>query len=321
MADIAPGQQLGAAVRASLAEAADYLAQVTRADPGGSADALLRRPDVKAVLADALDQAAQASEDLVRQHWGETGAAASDNETLEHLLDDIGLTFGKLAHLRALVRRAHAGAEPAGRADAVSAAVLNWGRQAALRARMTAAMAEGAGKASAAIARGRTREVYGERVMKRWRAHADEPTCCIWCRRLDGVTIPLNESFEPYLGGPVAVPQAQRRRVRTSEGERRYGMPAGSRIVYTHPPKPYRGKLQGPLLHPFCRCWLEIVRVNGLVVPSETDRGDGPLPVGFLSADDIRDMPEEEYQADRAFIQAAVYALDQVLKRLAGGGG
>ena len=157
--------------------------------------------------------------------------------------------------------------------------------------------------------------------MKRWRAHADEPGCCTWCRRLDGVTIPLHESFEPYLGGPVKLPQARPRRVRTPEGERRYGMPAGSRIVYTHPPKPYRGRLQGPLLHPFCRCWLEIVRVNGLVVPSETDDGDGTLPASFLSADDVRDMPADEYEADRAFIQAASYELGQVLRRLAGGGG
>jgi hypothetical protein len=32
-------------------------------------------------------------------------------------------------------------------------------------------------------------------------------------------------------------------------------------------------------------------------------------------------MPEDQYQADRAFLEAAVTQLDQVLKRLAGGGG
>jgi hypothetical protein len=32
-------------------------------------------------------------------------------------------------------------------------------------------------------------------------------------------------------------------------------------------------------------------------------------------------MPDDEYEADRAFLEAAVHELDQVLKRLAEGGG
>jgi hypothetical protein len=158
--------------------------------------------------------------------------------------------------------------------------------------------------------------------MKRWRAHKDSPSCCTWCRRLDGVTIGLGDSFEPYLGGPVALPQGQARRVRTAAGERQFGLPIGERITYTHPPRPYRGKLQGPLLHPFCRCWLEIARVSDSGTISVRDMSGGSAdPGGYLTAASIRDMPEDQYQADRAFLEAAVLSLDDVLKRLAGGGG
>jgi hypothetical protein len=332
------GQQLAAAVRQSVAEAAAYLALVTRSNPLGSADVLLARPDTSAVLQQALGEARQAAEDLVSQAWDETGAPAGDDTVLGHLLGDIGRIFGNLAHLHGLIRHAHAsvparrfepgvtrpGEHPSQRAAeeravAVRDALLGWGRQAALRARMAVHTAEGAGRTAAVLADALAREAAGERLAKRWRAHADSPTCCLWCRRLNGVTIGLRESFAPYLGGPVAMPQSRTRRVATPAGERRYGMQAGSRIIYTQPPRPYRGRLQGPLLHPFCRCRLEIVRMGGETA-APGDAAAAP-PVRFLSAADVRDMTADEYEADLAFLQAAVYELDQVLKRLAGGGG
>jgi hypothetical protein len=332
-----PGQQAAAAVRQSAAGAAGYLALVTRSNPLGSADDLLRRPDTDAVLRQALDEARSAAGELVRQAWDDSGAVSGDDETLNDLLDDIGKIFGELARLRGLVRHAHASVPPRvfirgvhspgehpsqraaeERADAVRDALLGWGRQAALRARMAAHAAAGAGASAAVLAGGLAREAAGEKLRKRWRAHAESPSCCYWCRKLNGVTIGLRESFAPYLGGPVAMPQSRERRVATRAGAARYGLPAGSRIVYTHPPRPYHGKLQGPLLHPFCRCWLEIVRTGDSVrVPVD----GGPAPEKFMSADDIRDMPEDGYQADLAFLRAAVHELDQVLKRLAEGGG
>jgi hypothetical protein len=341
MADSPFGQQLGAVVRQEAAEAAGYLALVTRTNPRGTADDLLRRPDTSAVLQGALDESRQAAEDLVRRHWDDAGAAGSDDEMLSHLLDDLRRIFGNVAHLRGLVRHAHAsvpqrqfvaGVTPPGenpsqraaeeRADAVRDALTGWGRQAALRARMTAHMAEGAGDAAAVLAGALAREAAGEVLMKRWRAHPDQPSCCLWCRRLHGITIGLRASFAPYLGGAVAMPQTVSRKVASPEGEQRFGLPAGSRIILTHPPKPYRGKLQGPLLHPFCRCRLEIVRAGGSAETSADGREDRALPsAGFLAADSIQAMPEDVYQADRAFLQAAVYELDKVLKRLAGGSG
>lgn len=335
MAD--PGQQLAEAVRQSLAEAAGYLALVTASNPLGSADVLLERPDTNAVLREALDESRQAAEELVRQAWDETGAVARDDAVLNHLLGDMGRIFGNLAHLHGLIRHAHAsvpqtrfqrgvtapGEHPsqqaAGeRAVAVRTALLGWGRQAALRARMAVHTAQAAGETAAVLDDALAREAAGERLAKRWRAHADSPSCCLWCRRLNGVTIGLRESFASYLGGPVAMPQSRTRRVATRAGERRYGMQAGSRIIYTQPPRPYHGRLQGPLLHPMCRCRLEIVQMGAA---REGVPETASAPVRFLSAADVRDMPEDEYQADLAFLQAAVYELDQVLKRLAGGGG
>jgi hypothetical protein len=331
------GQQAAAAVRQSVAEAAGYLALVTRNNPAGTADALLRRPDTDAVLRQALDEAREAAGELVRQAWYSSGGAGGEDETLGHLLDDIGKVFGDLARLHGLVRRAHAsvpqrrftpgvhspGEHPAQRAaeeraGAVRDALLGWGRKAALRARLATHTAQGAGLSAAVLSDAMAREAAGEKLSKRWRAHVESPSCCHWCRRLNGVTIGLRESFAPYLGGPAVMPQSRERHVATPAGARRYGLPAGAKIVYTQPPRPYRGRLQGPLLHPLCRCRLEIVPAGRIAeVPPDGGHASG----AFVSADGIRDMPEDEYQADLAFLQAAAHELDQMLKRLAGGGG
>jgi hypothetical protein len=339
VADTPLAGQLTSAVRQAVAEAAGYLALVTRNNPLGSADELLRRPDTDAVLQQALDEARTAAEDLVRQAWYSAGAAASGAGTLDHLQDDVGQIFGSLARLRGLVRHAHAsvpqrrfarGAHSPGehpnqraaeqRADAVRDALLDWGRQAALRAQMAVQHAEGAGAAAAVLAGALEREARGERLLKRWKAHPESPSCCYWCRRLHGVTIGLRESFIPYLGGPVAMPQSHARHVATEAGERKFGLSLGARIIFTQPPRPYRGRLQGPLLHPFCRCRLEIVRAVGAAeVPP--DSGAGRHPAGFVSAADVRALSGDDYQADLAFLRAAVHELDQVLRRLAEGGG
>jgi hypothetical protein len=322
-----------------MAEAAGYLALVTLNNPQGTADALLRRPDTDAVLRSALDESRELAADLVRQAWYSAGVPTGDDEMLTFLLDDIGSIFGDLAHLHGIVRHAHAsvpsywfapgvtapGANPSQRAaerraDAVRDALLAWARQAALRAGMAAGHAEGAGTTAAVLASALARSAAGERLMKRWRAHTESPSCCFWCRRLDGVTIGLRASFAPYLGGRVAMPQEHGRHVATRAGERRFGLPIGSQIVYTYPPRPYRGKLQGPLAHPNCRCRLEIVPAFGSSAMS-SKAGSEQAPAGFLSAAEVRDMPEDAYQADLAFLQAAVHELGQVLRRLAEGSG
>lgn len=336
MAD--PGRALGEAVVQAMAEAAGYLALVTTVNPLGSADTLLARPDVEAVLQGALDEARAAAGEVVRQAWYSSGAPIGEDATLSRLLDDVDRIFDGLGRLRGVIRAAHAsvphrgftpgvtppGEHPSARAAeergvAVRDAVLAWARKAALRARLAADVAGGHGRTAATLADALAREAAGERLMKRWRAHPERPSCCFWCRRLDGVTIGLRDSFAPYLGGAVALPQRRQRRVATPAGRRRYGLPEGARILYTHPPRPYHGQLQGPLLHPLCQCGLEIVRAGA--AGSATAVAAPAAPAGFVSADDVRDMPEDAYQADLAFLQAAAHELDQVLRRLAGGSG
>lgn len=339
MAESGYGKQLGAAVLAPLAELAGYLALITRTNPRGSADALLGRPDVAAALAAAMGEGRESAMTWIEQGWLEAGAA-ENLPAYARLQGDISRIFGDPGHLRGLIRHAHASvprdpftpgahapgdtpdsAAAAARAEAVRDAVTRWGRQASQRARMALSAAQGYGQTAAALEAAQLFLEGGERVMKRW-ARNPLSDSCTWCRRLDGVTLGLKESFAPYLGGPVVLHSASARRVATPAGSARYKLPVGAPIIYTHPPRLYHGDLQGPLLHPFCECKLEIVRApGGQAVPSEqaAGRGHPAPPGGFLAASDVRAMPEDQYQADLAFLRAAAQELGQVMRRLAEG--
>ena len=137
-----------------------------------------------------------------------------------------------IAHLHAAIREAYAAAPPAERPTAVRDAILAFAHRTALRSRLTVTVASQAAIAERTLAEGKARRAAGERVLKRWESRQDG-RACYWCRRLHGVTIGLEASFLPYLGGPVDL---------TGHGH------------LTQPPKPYRGALQGPPLHPHCRC-------------------------------------------------------------------
>lgn len=346
MAESQLGRQLGIAVASPLAEAADYLALITRSNPLGSAAALLDRADVAAVLREALAEAQANAEAYVEQAWLGTGAVP-EHALYERLLADVTRQFARLDHLRTVIRTAHASVPPREftpgtdepgshpsrdaaerRAEAVRRAVLDWGSQAATRARMTLSSAEGYGGTAALLEAAQDRESAGERLRKRWRRNPRSASC-IWCRRLDGVTIALADSFAPYLGGPTVLHAGSARRVATPAGAARYHLPIGTPIIYTHPPRLYHGDLQGPLLHPFCECRLEIVRTSGVpAVPSSGGQDDtgsagqssAPKAAGgFLAASDVRAMPEGQYEADLALLLAAAGELDRVLRRLAEG--
>lgn len=347
MAESPLGRQLGTAVSSPLAEAADYLALVTKTNPLGSAAALLGRPDVTAVLREALAEARASAEAYVEQAWAGTGAVP-DHVLYERLLGDVTRQFARLDHLRAAIRTAHAsvprreftpgtdtpGSHPSReaaerRAEAVRRAVTGWGTQVAVRARMTLNSAEGLGSTAALLEAATDRLGAGERLLKRWRRNPQSASC-IWCRRLDGVTIGLRDSFAPYLGGPTVLSRGPARRVATPAGAARYRLPVGAPIIYTHPPRLYHNDLQGPLLHPWCLCKLEIIRApGGAAVPSSGGQDDtgsagqlrpAPAPGGFLAASDVRAMPEGQYEADLAVLLAAAGELDRVLRRLADGG-
>lgn len=281
MAESQLGQLLAAAVQSPLAEVAAYLALITQTNPAGSADALLGRPDVDAMLREALSEARVNAEAFVEQAWLMSGAP--DSALFTRLMADVARQFSSLAHLRGLIRHAHAsvprrefepgtdkpGSHPSReaaelRAGAVSRAVLGWGRQVATRARMTLSSAEGYGTTEAVLEDAYEREAAGEKLRKRWRRNPHSNSC-LWCRRLDGVTIALRASFAAYLGGPAVLSTPGTRHVATPAGSARYHLPAGAPIIYTHPPRLYHGELQGPLLHPFCLPTGSVVAAEGVM--------------------------------------------------------
>lgn len=318
--------QVSAAVQAALAPAARYVALVVQTNPLGTSARLLARPDIDASLAAALDQARSAVAAVVRQEWDAAGAP--DEPVLAHLLDDIDRQYGSLSHLRHLIRTAHAsvpqrrfvvgqtppGASPAieagnERARAVRDSILAFARQAALRSHLTVVVAAAAARTAVTLAEGHARKAAGERVWKRWESRQDGKACH-WCQKLHGVTIGLDDSFLPYLGGPADL---------SGHGH------------LTQPPKPYRGELQAPPLHPRCRCRLVIVTEpkhggNHETRPAETSgtsrsgHSANAAPV-FITAAAIRAMPESRYQGLVAFLQAALHELGQVLFRLRGAAG
>lgn len=318
--------QVSAAVRAALAPAARYLALVTQTNQLGSADQLLARPDVDAVLLEALAEARSAASAAVQQEWQARGGPPGE-PVLDHLLADVDRAYDALAHLRGLVRHAHAsvpqrhftpgqdapGSHPsaeaaAERARAVRDAILGFAAQVALRNRLSVSVAGGAAHTAAVLAAGHARHAAGEKVLKRWTASMDgkDPRSCHWCRKLHGVTIGLGESFLSYLGGPVDL---------TGHGH------------LTQPPKPYRGELQGPPMHPHCLCRLEIVlekpqaaapkhAADQETPPAQTQETRRPGQSTFVTAAQIRAMPEPKYQSLVAFLRAALHELRQVLSRL-----
>lgn len=276
---------LAATVQTAMAPAARYVALLAR---GSSSTAeLLARPDVEAVLSDALSEASAAAHAAVLEAWGKSGGV--DETVIAHLVRDIDRQFTALPHLRNLIREAHGDGE-----QAVRSAIVRFSKEVALRASLTEAMAHGAGRTSATIAAGQEAAAQGHVVWKRWRS-ARTPTTCRWCLALDGTAIPLGADFRKYLGPPVDL---------------------SGKGVLTHPPKPWHGKLMGPLLHPHCRCTIELVTGAAPVQVSQTV----VIQRGFIAASSIREMPEQQYQSMIHFMAAAIHELGQVLRRLASHG-
>jgi hypothetical protein len=333
--DSADVPTLTASLHGIFAQLADYIALVVRNNPYGSADALLARPDVEAMVAQALEDARELVTARLESEWN--SADASQTAYYQHLLDDIEARYASPAHLRGLIRHAHAsvpqahfivGVTPPGtvpsmeaaiqRAAAVRRAIMGFSRDVSHRHDLTFQVARTAAQTAAVLEEGAVREAAGEQLKKRWVAKKDGKTC-MWCRFLDGTTVPLSAQFP--LPGRVAVQHAvPDRRVATEAGEARYHQRIGTKIIWTHPPKPWHGMLPGPPLHPRCRCRIVLVPVQqegGQATPGQ--RSPAPQVAGeHLAASDIRAMPEPRYRSLMAFLRAAVHELGMVLKRLAG---
>lgn len=305
--------QLSASVTSVFAALGSYLALITRNNPHGTSRQLYARPDVEALTGSALDEARDSALAAVEQAWGDEGGPAG-HAVLGHLLNDVERAYSPRL-LRAMVRAAYLsvttgqfvpgitppGANPAmesaqQRAQAVQDAVTAYARRALHRNALSIDVAAGHARTEAQLAEARS---SGKQLYKRWRAHTESATCCHWCRGLDGVTIPLDESFIYYIGPAVDL---------SGHGH------------LTHPPRPYKNRLPGPKLHPNCRCWLEIVpEPTAAVPPGGSQEPPAPLP-GFLAASEIRAMPEEKYGSLLAFLRAATHELGHMLRRLAGRG-
>lgn len=306
--------QLSEAVQGAFAQLAHYVSLIVGNNPLGSWTQLMSRPDVDASMAQALAHAQQAALDALDAAWGGTPPTIM----FTWLREDIEGGY-QVTALRQAIRVAydsvppaqfHPGVTPPGqhpsqraaeeRAAAVSAAILAFGQERALRNGLTVSTAESASAAWTVLLEGRQRELAGETVSKRWRTSRQPPDArtCHWCRHLNGVTVPLAASFAPHDAGPADL--------------------AGHGNL-TQPPPLYHGRLPGPPRHPRCRCYLEIVVAGeageaATVIP---DGGGQEAPPQFLSSAAIRAMPEDRYQSLLAFLRAATHELGQLLRRLA----
>jgi len=298
-----------ASIRAVFAPVGVYLALVTRNNPYSSAASLLDRPDTAAVIADAFAEARSHARQAVQSAWYEH--APVTETLLGELLADVDHAYSAaaLAHLRAEIHAAYSSVPPAefvsgvtppginpgreaadARAQAVQDAVENFARWAGLRSSLSADVASGNARTLAQL------ESAGPGLRKRWRTSKQPPgpKTCYWCRKLNGVTIPLHESFASFLGGPVDL---------TGHGH------------LTQPPHLYHGWLQGPKLHPHCQCHVELVPGDE-EIPVPQGEGIVPAPSGFVSAAEVQAMPEGRYRALVEFLRAAAHELGQVLERL-----
>lgn len=319
-------QHASASVQASVTFLANYLALLTKNNPLGTVTTLLARPDVQAIIASTLAGGAESAQETVRQAW-----AAQDgppgSPVFSALLSDVQHAWDT-QRLRQLIKQAWASVPKASfvpgttspgthpsleaatqRAAAVRDAVTGFGDRARLRNGLSADVAAGNAKTEAVLADAKEREAAGEKLLKRWRAHVESPACCHWCKKLNGVTIGLDEDFAPHIGPPVDL---------TGHGH------------LTQPPHPYLSYLPGPKLHPHCQCWLEIVVVTEAQPESVSPAGgqEPPLepgikspapqaPAGHLAASEVRAMPEDKYRSLLSFLRAAVHELGQLVRRLA----
>lgn len=268
-----------AAVRGYLGAAGMYLAAVVQQNPDLSMDQVLKRADVEASLVQAYTDAQAYVTEAVQEAW-DAGGGDQRSHVLKSLMRDVREAYADISHFRKLLRQAK---------SAPREVTEQYARALAIRNSLTVQHAASASALENKIVTAGVRDLA--KTYKRWVAHPENPTCCFWCRRLHGVTIPLTADFGSYLGGPAALSGTGR---------------------LTQPPKPYLGILQGPQLHPWCNCDLIIVPAGAAPAASQ-EAGSRP---SFLSASAVRAMPPSKFRMLIEFLRAAAHELGMVLERL-----
>jgi hypothetical protein len=302
--------QLAASVLQQVNRYAQNLATVVLSNPHGEILALLDRPDVAQALTQSLAAARSQALAALQQAWAATGADSA-SPVLASLAQDVQRAYNEAPGLirEAAVHAWHSvpqqsftvgvstpGTNPAyqtavQRAQAVRDALDGPAQALALRNGLSVVVAGSSGRTEATLAEA-IAQPDAHLLGKRWVASMDgkDPKSCAWCRRLHGTVVPLDAQF-PH---PVQI------------GDHK-------------PPKPYRGRLDGPELHPHCQCFLEIVPLVDAPVPVPAPAPVPPeeLP-DMVSSEDIAAMPEERYQSMRHFLASALHELAQVIRAILG---
>lgn len=276
------------------------LSLVVRNNPDGDVYDMLARPDVVHLMEIGLEHA----EELVRRELFRAWPSGTSpyRASLER---DISRAYGEArAQLREAAVRAFRevpreefipGVHQPGENPAMAAAV----RRAHMVVRQASSAVHYLGfRNEMTVDVARTRWL-GEALLasadagqlKKWVCRKDakdrpDSRVCEWCRRLDAMpAIPADQQFVS-------------------------GEYAGSR----RPPRIYYD-LMCPPRHPRCRCRIILVRITGVQGSPALLRGKESAPAAYVTADHIRSMPEDSYQALREFHHAALHELGQVLRR------
>lgn len=298
--------QLAGAIRALFVPVADYAGLITQNNPYRSASSLVERPDMEATLQETFETARNMARQAVLTAWAQNAPSSLGADVLLHeLLGDVDRAYNSAAldHLRGDIRHAYSsvplrqfvpGTSPPGsnpvresvaeRSYAVQEAIAGWAARTALRNSLSADVALGD---SATLAQIEEAEGQPGRWFKQWRTSKQPPDAhtCYWCKKLNGVTIPLRASFAGHLGGAVDL--------------------AGHGHL-THPPHPYRGWLQGPQLHPSCLPGDSLVAVADVTGATSRIFHGELIIVRTLSDKLLRATPNHPVLTDQGWVAAGL---------------
>ncbi len=223
-----------------------------------------------------------------------TTAADADLASADLTRDDVGDDPGHLAAITAAVVAAHQAARTdlARRltADAVTVGVSTAVRRLRVSVRAAASVAVHLGYTDTQLALWKAAAAHNThlRLVKRWTAETD---CCPACDALNGIELPLDVDFDAT---------------------------ATSDPSFT-PPKPYL-TMAGPPRHPNCRCRLVTTVADSSRALHRVLTRPAPAGYTYLTAADVRRMPNATYRGLRQLLLAAIAKIRKLAERIIRGG-